>query len=52
MELAGYVARVNPAGRGKATFLEAALRNEELTDEEQRAVIAFITYLKGLRSQS
>jgi transcriptional regulator with XRE-family HTH domain len=50
MELAGYVATRKPKSTGRATFLEAALRNEELTDGEQRAVLAFVAYLKGLRS--
>ncbi|UCH63876.1 MAG: helix-turn-helix transcriptional regulator [Fidelibacterota bacterium] len=49
MELAGYVTAGKPQTPGKISFLEAALRNEELTAEEQRAVMAFIRYLKGLR---
>jgi transcriptional regulator with XRE-family HTH domain len=52
MELAGYVAARKPKSSGeRATFLEAALRNEQLTDSEQRAVLAFVAYLKGLRSE-
>jgi transcriptional regulator with XRE-family HTH domain len=51
MELAGYVTAGKPKIPGKTSFLEAALRNEDLTDEEQRAVLAFISYLKGLRSK-
>jgi transcriptional regulator with XRE-family HTH domain len=52
MELADYVpARASSSG-GKPTFLEAALRNEELSDQEQRAVLAFISYLKGTRNKS
>ena len=49
MELAGYMREGRPRKSGKISFLEAALRNEELSDDEQRAVIAFISYLKGLR---
>jgi transcriptional regulator with XRE-family HTH domain len=49
MELAGYVTAGKSRTPGKASFLEAALRNEDLTNEEQRAVMAFIRYLKGLR---
>jgi transcriptional regulator with XRE-family HTH domain len=50
MDLAGYVTAGRPKSSRKATFLEAALRNEQLTDDEQRAVLAFIAYLKGLRA--
>jgi hypothetical protein len=49
MELAGYVNAGRPKKSGKTTFLEAALRNEDLSDEEQRAVLAFISYLKKVR---
>ena len=49
MELAGYVTTGKPRSSRRTTFLEAALRKEELTDSEQRAVLAFIAYLKGLR---
>jgi transcriptional regulator with XRE-family HTH domain len=51
MELAGYVNAAKSKISGKVSFLEAALRNEDLTDEEQRAVLAFIGYLKDLRSK-
>ncbi len=49
MALAGYVKASSPKNSGKLTFLEAALRNEDLSDEEQRAVLAFISYLKKVR---
>ncbi|MFH0884057.1 MAG: helix-turn-helix transcriptional regulator [bacterium] len=49
MELADYVPPVKSSSKGKPSFLEAALRNEELTDDEQHAVLAFIGYLKGSR---
>jgi hypothetical protein len=49
MALAGYVQAGSPKKSGKLTFLEAALRNEKLSDGEQRAVLAFIAYLKGIR---
>jgi len=49
MALAGYVKANSPKKSGKLTFLEAALRNEDLSDEEQRAVLAFISYLKKVR---
>jgi len=49
MELAGYVSAGGSVQAERASFLEAALRHEDLTDEEQRAVVAFILYLKGLR---
>ncbi|MFC2170817.1 helix-turn-helix domain-containing protein [Calditrichota bacterium] len=57
MELSGYAV---PYGRGnsnsgsngtKTTFLEAALRNENLSENEERAVLAFISYLKDLRKK-
>jgi transcriptional regulator with XRE-family HTH domain len=51
MQLAGYVTGSKSDSRAKPSFLEAALRNEELSDEEQHAVLAFISYLKGLRSK-
>ena len=51
MELAGYVTAGRKEPSRKATFLEAALRNEQLTDDEQRAVLAFIAYLKGMRAK-
>lgn len=51
MELADYVPVLTTGKGGKPGFLEAALSNEELSDEEQRAVIAFITYLKGARDK-
>jgi transcriptional regulator with XRE-family HTH domain len=50
MDLAGYVTAGRPKSSRKATFLEAALRNEQLTDDEQRAVLAFIAYLKRVRA--
>ncbi len=50
MTLVGYVTSPQPSKGGKATFLEAALRNEDLSDAEQRAVLAFISYLKGVRT--
>ncbi len=50
MELVGYASIAKTKGIGKTTFLEAALRNEALTDDEQRAVLAFVSYLKSLRS--
>lgn len=49
MGLAGYAPLAKERPQRKATFLEAALRNEQLTDDEQRAVVAFIAYLKGIR---
>jgi transcriptional regulator with XRE-family HTH domain len=49
MESAGYITAGKSLTGGKTSFLEAALRNEELTTEEQRAVLAFIRYLKELR---
>lgn len=49
MELADYVPAMTSDSGGKPSFLEAALRNEQLSEDEQRAVIAFITYLKGAR---
>jgi transcriptional regulator with XRE-family HTH domain len=52
MALAGYVKEGSMKKSGKFSFLEAALRNEELSDDEQRAVIAFISYLKGLRPKN
>jgi transcriptional regulator with XRE-family HTH domain len=52
MSLSGYVAAHKSASSKKLSFLEAALRHEDLTDEEQRAVLAFISYLKGLRPKS
>ncbi len=51
MELADYVPAKPTGPSGKPSFLEAALRNEELSDEEQRAVLAFIGYLKGSRKK-
>jgi transcriptional regulator with XRE-family HTH domain len=49
MALAGYVKASSLKKSGKLTFLEAALQNEDLSDEEQRAVLAFISYLKKVR---
>jgi transcriptional regulator with XRE-family HTH domain len=50
MELAGYlVPGSEPAVVGQGGLVEQALRNEELTEEEQRAVVAFIAYLKDHR---
>jgi len=49
MELADYMLPPTTNREGKPGFLEAALRNEELSDEEQRSVLAFIAYLKGTR---
>ncbi|MBZ0264024.1 helix-turn-helix domain-containing protein [bacterium] len=51
MELADYTMPQSSTKDVKPTFLEAALKNEELSDEEQRAVIAFIFYLKGNRPE-
>jgi transcriptional regulator with XRE-family HTH domain len=51
MELAGYVMAGKAKMKEKISFLDAALRHEDLSDEEQRAVLAFISYLKGLRSK-
>ena len=52
MELAGYVAAAKLQSKSKITFLEAALRNEQLSEEEQRAVLAFISFLKANRPKS
>jgi len=56
MELAGYLfpsSETVAAGRGSTNrnvgLVEQALSNEELTEEEQRAVVAFIAYLKDQR---
>jgi transcriptional regulator with XRE-family HTH domain len=49
MVLAGYVQAGSAKKTVKLTFLEAALRNEKLSDSEQRAVLAFISYLKKVR---
>ncbi len=49
MELADYIVPGVSGEGGKPTFLEAALRHEELSEEEQRAVLAFVSYLKGVR---
>ena len=51
MSLSGYVSSGRPATSKNPSFLEAALSHESLTDEEQRAVLAFISYLKGIRSR-
>ena len=45
MELAGYVKNKSPEKSGKITFLEAALRNEDLSDDEQKAVIVLLALL-------
>ncbi|MFH0884059.1 MAG: hypothetical protein V2A56_13825 [bacterium] len=47
----GHTSPVKSSSKGKPSFLEAALRNEELTDDEQHAVLAFIACLKGVRKK-
>ena len=53
MELAGYIwpDSVPPGGGAEAGLFEQALRAEELTAEEQKAVAAFISYLKAQRDR-
>ena len=51
MELADYVPAKPSGPGGKPSFLEAALRSEELSEQEQRSVLAFISYLKGARDK-
>lgn len=51
MELAGYLVDEEQPDLRKSSFLEAALQQEELSDEEQRAVLAFISYLKDNRKR-
>lgn len=46
MELAGYVV---PSDAGEGRPLEQAFASEDLTDDERRAVAAFITHLREQR---
>ena len=49
MDLAGYLQAPKYQPSGKASLLDAALRNQDLTTEEQHAVMAFIHFLKAQR---
>lgn len=52
MELAGYAVPQSDSGRAvpQQNLLAAALRTEDLSAEETRAVAAFIAYLKDQRN--
>ena len=54
MELAGYVMPLpeETGGHINRNLVQQALQAEELTDQEQRAVAAFIAYLKEQRLKS
>lgn len=53
MELAGYyMPPPEPeGGTGRRTLLAEALEGERLSEEEQKAVAAFVLYLKAQRGQ-
>ncbi len=52
MELAGYAVpgAEEQAHSTKSSPLQQALQSEDLTEEELRAVVAFVTYLKEQRN--
>ena len=55
MELAGYVMPSRDdeaAGRFRGGLVDEALRGEDLTEEEWRAVAAFVSYLRGQRDNT
>lgn len=54
MELAGYVmpSRDETAGRSRGGLVDEVLRGEDLTEEEWRAVAAFVSYLKEQRGNT